>query len=223
MRNLRGRAADVATILVAICALVVAGPILLERVRGLADERNRRIEDWERFTESNLRLGPEDPIVTIVEWGDYQCPACRRMAPRLEAVLERFPGKVALVYRHFPLPYHEHAYAAARAAECAAGQDHFAPLHRALLTETDWADDPPESLVSLGASTGIPDVTEFRTCVESEEPHPSVERDLENILELGGSATPTIMVNETLLASLPDSAELDELVQTAMERAIQAP
>jgi len=75
-------------------------------------------------------LGEPDPVVTIVEYGDFECPNCKQAAPLLKHLLERFAGAVRLVYRHFPLEeVHPHALLAAEAAECAAGQGRFWAMH----------------------------------------------------------------------------------------------
>ncbi len=75
-------------------------------------------------------LGASPAPVTVVEYGDFECPNCKQAAPAVKLLLERFPGRVRLVYRHFPLEeVHPHALHAALAAEVAAGQGKFWPMH----------------------------------------------------------------------------------------------
>jgi len=75
-------------------------------------------------------LGASHTPVTVVEYGDFECPNCKQAAPAVKLLLERFPGRVRLVWRHFPLEeVHPHALHAALAAEAAAGQDKFWPMH----------------------------------------------------------------------------------------------
>jgi protein-disulfide isomerase len=75
-------------------------------------------------------LGAERAPVTVVEYGDFECPNCKQAAPALKLLLERFTGGVRIVFRHFPLEeVHPHALAAAEAAECAAGQGRFWEMH----------------------------------------------------------------------------------------------
>src|SRR5258707_7617416 len=75
-------------------------------------------------------LGSEHAGVTIVEYGDFECPNCRQAAPAVKMLLERFVGRVRVAYRHFPLEeVHPHALSAALAAETAAGQRKFWPMH----------------------------------------------------------------------------------------------
>jgi protein-disulfide isomerase len=70
-------------------------------------------------------VGPEHAPVTVVEYGDFECPNCKQAAPAVKLLLGRFAGRVRLVYRHFPLEeVHPHALHAAMAAEAAGSQDY---------------------------------------------------------------------------------------------------
>jgi len=74
--------------------------------------------------------------VTIVEYGDFECPICRAAEPAVQMVLQRFPRTVRLVYRHFPIEaVHPHALMAAEASEAAAAQSRFWEMHDRLLQE----------------------------------------------------------------------------------------
>ena len=75
-------------------------------------------------------IGPAHARVTVVEYGDFECPNCKQAAPAVKLLLERFAGRVRFVYRHFPLEaVHPHALHAAEAAEAAGAQDKFWPMH----------------------------------------------------------------------------------------------
>lgn len=83
-------------------------------------------------------LGAEHAPVTVVEYGDFECPNCKQAAPALKLLLERFAGRVRLIFRHFPLEeVHPHALAAAEAAECAAGQGRFWEMHDLLFANQE--------------------------------------------------------------------------------------
>ncbi len=82
--------------------------------------------------------GASHPTVTIVEYGDFECPNCKQAAPAVKLLLERFAGRARAVYRHFPLEeVHPHALAAAQAAECAGGQGRFWEMHDLLFANQD--------------------------------------------------------------------------------------
>jgi len=75
-------------------------------------------------------IGPADAPVTVVEYGDFECPNCKQAAPAIKLLLSRFAGRIQFVYRHFPLEeVHPHALHAAEAAEGAAAQGKFWPMH----------------------------------------------------------------------------------------------
>lgn len=83
-------------------------------------------------------MGPVHAPVTIVEYGDFECPNCKQAAPAVKLLLERFAGRVRFVYRHFPLEeVHPHALLAAEAAECAGGQGRFWEMHDLLFDHQD--------------------------------------------------------------------------------------
>ncbi|WP_136519370.1 MULTISPECIES: DsbA family protein [Cellulomonas] len=104
--------------------------------------------DPERFV-----LGNPDAPVTVVEFGDLECPYCRAAGPELRRLVEESDGRVRLVWRHFPLfQVHPHALAAALAAEAAGAQGRFWELHDRLLEQQDHLtdDDLREHAVALG-------------------------------------------------------------------------
>src|SRR5438067_4435732 len=75
-------------------------------------------------------LGASHAPVTVVEYGDFECPNCKQAAPAVKLLLEHFAGRVRVVWRHFPLEeVHPHALQAALAAEAAAAQGKFWPMH----------------------------------------------------------------------------------------------
>ena len=75
-------------------------------------------------------LGTSHAAVTLVEYGDFECPNCKQAAPAVKLILEHFRGRVRLAWRHFPLEgVHPHALQAALAAEAAAAQGKFWPMH----------------------------------------------------------------------------------------------
>ncbi|MDB6063275.1 MAG: DsbA family protein [Verrucomicrobiaceae bacterium] len=109
-------------------------------------------------------LGPEHAPVTLVEYGDFECPNCKQAAPAVKLALEQFPARVHAVFRHFPLEeVHPHALIAAQAAECAGAQNKFWEMHDLLfdhqshLTRDDlrkYADRLQLDLVRFDAELG---------------------------------------------------------------------
>jgi protein-disulfide isomerase len=76
------------------------------------------------------KLGAEHSPVTVVEYGDFECPTCKQAAPAVKVMLERFGNHIRFVFRHFPVEAaHPHAMHAAQAAEAAGGQGKFWQMH----------------------------------------------------------------------------------------------
>lgn len=83
-------------------------------------------------------LGPAHAPVTVLEYGDFECPSCKQAAPSVKLLLERFPNRVRFAYRHFPLEQgHPHALGAAEASECAGEQGKFWEMHDRLFAHQD--------------------------------------------------------------------------------------
>jgi protein-disulfide isomerase len=120
---------------------------------------------------------------------------------------------VAFVYRHFPLSYHQYAYPAARAAECAADQDRFWAFHWLLFEEENWLGD---AMAQFAVRAGVSDFDEFDQCLADTASVPAIEADIAAAGELGAAGTPTIIVNGLLLASGRDSLSLQAIVEEAL-------
>ncbi len=137
--------------------------------------------------------GPATAPITIVEFSDFHCPYCRAVQPTLTELLARYPGKVRIVYRHYPLDsLHPQARRVAEAAVCAAEQDRFWQFHDRVYAA--GPDASPETLQRLAGQAGL-DGGKFATCMASGRPASSVEKDVEEGGRNGVSGTPGFFVN----------------------------
>jgi protein-disulfide isomerase len=89
------------------------------------------------LTASDHVWGEANAQLTLLEYGDYECPACIQAEPLVRHLVARYPGRICLVFRHFPLTeIHRNAELAAEAAEAAAAQGQFWPMHHLLFSQT---------------------------------------------------------------------------------------
>jgi protein-disulfide isomerase len=187
---------------------------------GLVPPPPVEVDDWKRVASSGHRIGPANAAVTIVEFSDFECPACRRFANEtFPALQQRFPGQVALLYRHYPLRAHAAALPAARASECAAAQGRFEAFHKVLFSQTD-------SLRALAfqwmaREARVADRDAFARCVASTARVSAIEMDLAEARRIGGQGTPTLVVNGMLVRPPYSPAALSGHVQAALSKAQQ--
>lgn len=140
----------------------------------------------------------EAELVTIVEFSDLQCPACRTAEPIVEQVIANNPGRIELIYRHFPLDQsHPYAREAAIASEVVAEQGLFFEYINLLFEEQPtWSqsDDPTPLFIEYAQQVGA-DVTDFETKLGENQYADLVEADVRDGFALGVNATPTFFVD----------------------------
>lgn len=178
-------------------------------------------EQWQRLTSTGQSRGPADAEITIVEFGDLQCPACLQAEPGIEAYLESHP-EVRFVWHHFPLSQHQNAPAAALAAEAAGLQGKFFDMtHKLYQQQGSWSNlaDPRDTFASYAQELGL-DAERFKADAAAEERRAPIEADLQLGQELGVSSTPTIYVNKQILGSFPRSvADWEKTIEAIMQPA----
>ncbi|MBB6222316.1 protein-disulfide isomerase [Rhizobium leguminosarum] len=138
-------------------------------------------------------MGDRTAIVTIVEYGDYECPHCAAAQPILAQILAHFGSQVCLVYRHFPLvEVHPHAAAAAEAAEFAGAQGLFWQMHQAIFAHQQQLNVP--LLISLAANLKLSPI-DLRDALASDRFEAKVQGDFIGGVRSGVNGTPTFFVN----------------------------
>jgi protein-disulfide isomerase len=139
-------------------------------------------------------LGSDDAPITLVEYGDFECPFCARSYPAVKRLRRRFGERLRFVFRHFPRPEHPHARQAAEAAEAAAaqGEQYFWEMH-------DWLFEHQRTLeladlLAHANDAGL-NAPQFRTELEQHVHRERVHADIESGVRSGVHGTPTFFVN----------------------------
>ena len=138
------------------------------------------------------RRGLPTAPVEIIEYSDFECPYCTRGADALNLVLERYGDQVSFVFRHYPLPFHEHAEMAAQAASCAGDQDQFYAYHDLLFANGNALTE--EDLAKYAQQVGLNERT-FEKCLTSQKHAETVAEDLAAGQQLGVTGTPAFFIN----------------------------
>jgi protein-disulfide isomerase len=162
-------------------------------------------------------MGSSASTVIIVEFADYQCPACQAMNHELHELRSRYPGRVALIYRHVPITsIHPYAWAAAIAAECAGAQGAFEPYSDLLFASQDSIG--AISWLRFAREARVPDEPHFESCIKSRQYNSRVETDARAAQDLKIEGTPTLVINGWLFPQMPTPAELDSIVRSSIAR-----
>lgn len=150
------------------------------------------------ITEQDASIGPNNAKVTLIEYADFQCPACYAYHPLVKKLLEDFKGKMRFVYRYFPLiNTHQHALISAKAAYAAGLQNKFWEMHDMLFEhQNDWAfnNKAQNIFVDYAAKIGL-DVMKYKSDFANTG-YEKIIMDQENKgVEVGVNSTPTFFVN----------------------------
>ena len=161
--------------------------------------------------------GPEKSLVTVVEYGDFECPYCGLAEPAVRELLRNFGGDVRYVWRHLPLnDVHPHAQLAAEAAEAAARQDAFWEMHDLLLDHQGAL--TVRDLLGYAGSLGL-DTGRFATDLRKHAGTAHVSEDVDSADLSNVSGTPTFFVNGSRHYGAYDIETLSKVVKLAMARA----
>jgi protein-disulfide isomerase len=147
----------------------------------------------EPITGQDHALGPVTAPVTIVEYGDYECPSCLNAVPIIQEVRRSLGDRLRVVFRHYPQSsIHPHASVAAEAAEAAAGQEKFWEMHEALFQHQKELADL--DLTHLALTLGL-EIYKFETSRDRERHRQRVRDDFESGRRSGVTRTPTLFIN----------------------------
>jgi len=147
--------------------------------------------------ESGHVRGRADAPVTIIEFGDFQCPPCANLSEPINQLERDYGARLRFVFRHFPLPNHQHAREAALASEAASLQGRFWEMHDLLYREQSVWSKAPDVRTLFNAYAGMLglNIDRFKKDMESEQAKARVESDEQQATTHGVRTTPTIFIN----------------------------
>jgi len=158
--------------------------------------------------------GATKPLVTIVEFSDFECPFCNQVQPVLKQIMETYGKEVRLVFKHLPLEVHRNSLTAARAAHCAAEQDRFWQFHDALFAAGSLS---PAVFEKIAANLGL-GLPKFQACLDSEQSRTAIVKDLEAARVYRVESTPSFIVNGKLIKGALGFADFQRIIEQELGR-----
>ncbi|MBP7018045.1 DsbA family protein [Candidatus Saccharibacteria bacterium] len=206
--------------IIAVIVVAVIGGVIVSG-GGKKKEDVKKI-DIAAVTEKDHAKGAENPKVTLIEYGDFQCPFCGVVHPTLNQVLPEYKDSVKFVYRHFPITnIHPNTLVMHRAAEAASNQDKFFELYDMIYeNQQEWSEskNPLEIVTGYAKQIGL-DVDQFKKDINSVEVADRV-REVKNEGEKAGvESTPTFFVNGNKVDAPRSADELREILDKALKDA----
>lgn len=152
--------------------------------------------------------------LTLVEFGDYVCPACAAYEPYVKKILTDYAGKITFVFRNYPLSYHTNAPAASYAVEAAGIQGKYWEMHEKVFTTKDsWANlgDPTQTFVGYATKLDL-NIEQFKSDMTSQKVRDIVTKDKKDGDTVGLSETPTFYLNGEKVTLTANFSDLESLI-----------
>ncbi len=166
------------------------------------------------FSQDDPSLGSENPLITIVEFADFECEHSREEFSVVREMAEKYKDKVRFVYRDYPLmDVHPHAKRAAIAGICAERQNKFWQMHDKMYLSADALSDA--DLMRYAQESGL-NMADFSSCFLSAESEKEVDNDLADGAALGVVGTPTFFINGTKVEGAIPRDIFDKIIKTMM-------
>ncbi len=162
------------------------------------------------------------PKITLVEFGDYECPACSAYNSLVKQVITEFSGEINYVFRNYPLPQHKNAPISSYAAEAAGIQGKFWEMHNKLYdTQGAWANTTEAKSIFIGYAKDMGlDVSKFTSDIDSQKIKDKITRDESDGKLVNLTATPTFYINGVKVENLPASYdEFKKIIENALKNA----
>lgn len=214
---------------IATCVLIIGGIYLFSNKNSLGSDNSSKTYDssilvpdsaykTSGIINNSYLAASSSANVTLVEFGDYVCPACGFYAPVVKKILTDYAGKITYVFRNYPLSYHTNAPAASHAAEAAGIQGKFWEMHDALYSnQNSWseASDPLPIFVGYAKDLGL-DVNKFQSDMNLDSIKTKIKNDVSDGNRVNLTETPTFILNGKKIILTSNMNDLESEVSSAV-------
>jgi len=201
-------------------ALVLVGALGLLVYLSLGNDTPEGSADPEvtRADSHYLTKAPDDKV-TIVEFLDFECEACKAQFPTMERIREEYDGRINLAIRYFPLGGHQNGMNAALAVEAASKQGALEDMYIKMYeTQAEWGESPnskADLFAEYAQELGL-DMDQFEADVNDPATRKRVEKDQADGVGLGVQGTPTIYLNGEELPTMPSYDDLKQRIDALL-------
>jgi protein-disulfide isomerase len=198
---------------------IVGGAMFFLSGPGAATKA-QKVDEKILIRDDSPKMFSPSATVTLVEFGDYQCPACGAYHTVVKQVLSDFQGSVNFVFRAFPLSIHSNANIASYAALSAGKQGKYWQMHNILYEkQSEWSTgtDARAKIMGYAKDLGL-NIEQFTKDIDSSEVKALVDRDVQDGDTLAVNATPTFYVNAEKIENPASLAEFESIIKAAIEK-----
>lgn len=212
-------------IILATVALVVGAIFFLSRP---SNAKPVRADEKLLLGAHSYKIATDSATATLVEFGDYQCPACGAYSPVVDQVMKDFAGSLNFVFREYPLTsIHANAQYAAQAAQAAGLQGKYFEMHHVLYQkQSEWSegatDKAKQAITGYAKDIGL-DMEQFAKDVDSDAVKNAVTADVRDGDALGINSTPTFYLNGIKMVNPQSVADFESLVREAVKTPTATP
>lgn len=172
------------------------------------------------FENGNYLPASPSATITLVEFGDYECPACGLYEPYVKQILTDFPGKVTYTFRNYPLTQHKNAPISSYAVEAAGIQGKYWEMHEIMFsTQSDWSNlsDPSSLFIDYAKTLGL-NTDQFTSDMNSQKIKDIVAADKNDGETVRLSETPTFYLNGIKLSLTGDFNQIRSLIEAELAK-----
>ena len=193
--------------------IIIGGIFFFSKGKSLSPSQEQNFDQAQLIQSAKHSKGAADSAVTIVEFGDIQCPACQAAQPIINQTLETYSQNIYFIFRHYPLTTHKNAKVAAKAAEAAGNQGKFFEMLDLMYkNQKEWEQEAnPREEYRQYASELTLDLDQFNK---------DMEKDYENIMSdyalgnmAGVQSTPTFFINGQKYSGVIQEEQLQQIIE----------
>jgi protein-disulfide isomerase len=154
-------------------------------------------------------LGAEDAPVTIIQFAEFQCPYCGRAGESVDQVMKEYEGKIKMVFRDFPLSFHDRAVPAAVAANCGGEQGKYWEMHKQMMANQSALSE--SDLEGYATKSGL-DISKWQECRKDPKQEAEVQKDFEDGSKVGVTGTPAFFINGIMFSGAIPFEQFKEII-----------